>query len=810
MKITVVVGLLFVLSPRIFAQDVPQVVTLKNGIQYSGRVATIASFPAENVNPWNNANQIALVDDGLRRLFFNRNSAANLAPLDENHPIANPTVFDIPQRVYTGVTKGFGNLRIGLFDEHGHRNVQSTTTEGTSTFVQGITRITPWWCDVETLANSDGEKMRNWSMKISTSSVPPDVLRHLLESQIRDRNNPAEYLTIVDFFKESDQFKEALDELSFVAERFPDIEDQIREQQDAIRQARARQWVRQVRKRIEVGQPILAGSMLSAFDRGGIAGEILAEMADVQTELDSAAPRVEAGRKTVVDLIDSLLGETPGESLEPDQIPMLQRFKQELESEMNVQNAPRLDAFTRFASDPQMSALQKLSLAISGWFLGSNNATENFAVSQSFFAVRDLVIEYLTSADAGRRRQILEDLAKYEGGEPVYLAAMISLLKPTHAPDLTNHDVSQPLSFEFEISGSKADNGPLGFSYHVQLPPEYDPYRRYPCIFTLPGDKDIEQQLFRWCGPFNDKLGIRQGQAMANGYIVVCVDWKLPQQFAYDYTDREHLAILTAYRKVIRQFSIDTDRVYLTGHGFGADAAYDIGISHPDHWAGIVGISGKIDRYPDLYREHKHVGLPIYSVVGEKDLDSKRASEGAWNRWLPSRSFFDCTVVEYKGRSNEPFLEEIVEIFKWTQGHRRRLPDRSGFELECDVRRPWDNYFWFYELHGIPLDKVVWPYFYGRSHPSPVTMIGKLKPNQVNSFFIGPPNQGSGATVWLSPDYVDFNQPIVISGRGDFKDFVSPSRMVLLEDVRGRGDRQHPYWANVHCRGKKWEPNVVE
>jgi hypothetical protein len=34
--------------------------------------------------------------------------------------------------------------------------------------------------------------------------------------------------------------------------------------------------------------------------------------------------------------------------------------------------------------------------------------------------------------------------------------------------------------------------------------------------------------------------------------------------------------------------------------------------------------------------------------------------------------------------------------------------------------------------------------------------------------------------------------------------------MVLLEDVRGRGDRQHPFWANVHCQGKKWEPNVVE
>ncbi len=794
-----------------YSQTAPQIVTLANGTQYFGRVATVSEYSSEVPKEWNNAQQIALVDDGLRRLFFNRGSVANLAPLDENHPIANPITFDIPQRVFAGKSRGYGNLRVGPFDEHGHRKVQSSSSEGSTTFIQGITRITPYWCELQTLANPAGDKLRDWTMRIATSTVPPAVLRNLLIRQIEDRDNPADFLSIVDFFKESEQYKEALDELSFVAERFPDLSERIEQEQAVIRQARARRWIRQVRERIEVGQPQLAAAMLRAFDRSGIAGEILAEMAELQNELEGADSIVAKIRKPIFTLIDELLAGSSAEPLpEPAQLPLIERFKQELNAELNLENAPRLDAFLRFSGDPQMNQLQKLSLAISGWMLGSNNATENFAVSQSFFTVRQLIVEYLSSADANRRREILDELRQYEGGEPEYLAALIAQMKPVSPPDLRDVDPSRPLRFELEIPGTPANAEPQRFQYFVQLPPEYNPYRRYPCVVTLPGDRDVDQQLLRWCGPFNETLGIRVGQAMKNGYIVVCVDWKRSGQFDYGYSAREHLTILTAFRDALRRFSIDTDRVYLAGHGFGADAAYDIGIAHPEHWAGVIGISGKIDRYPMLYKRNEHVALPIYSVVGEKDINSRKSSEDAWNSWLPSRnSAFDCTVVEYIGRSNEPFSEEIVEAFKWMRGHRRRLPDRTGFDFKCDIRRPWDNYFWFFELHGIPADKVVWPEFFGQRHPRPLEISGSLK-SRGNVFFLGPSNQGTGGTLWLSPEFVDFANKIVIDGRGQFKDYVSPSRTILLEDVRTRSDRQHPYWANLHCEGKKWTPNVVE
>lgn len=801
------------LPAQILGQGDLRVVKMRNGVEYIGRVATVDGVFSDVLNPWTNAHQIGLVDDGLRRVLFNINSAGNLAPLAPDHPAANPTVFKIAQRTFSGSTKGYGNLQFGPFNEHGHRRVRVTTNEGTSQFIQGITELTPRWCELKTLSDRKGTRLRNWTMRIATASVPPATIRNLLNRQITDRKNPADYFSVVDFFRESEQYNKALEELSFIRETFPDLSARIAEQQTAIRQIRARQWKRQVEERIEAGQPVLAATMLRAFtDTEGVANEILIEMADLQQGLLNADSRVQAAKKPLFELIDQLLNGQLTDKLEQEQLPMVQRFRDELESELSFNNVDRLAAYQLTATDDGTTALQKLSRALSGWFLGSNQATENFAISQSFYVVRDLVREYLTTKQPNRRREIVEELKKYEGGEPRYLAAMIAQMLPPAAPDLSEYDFNEPLTYSFEVESPSAVEQPYTFKYHVLLPPEYSPYRKYPCIVTLPDAKNPEQQLRRWCGPYDPKLKIRVGQAMRNGYIVVCVDWKLPGQVEYRYSAIEHETVMKSLTKSLRQFSIDTDRVFISGHGFGADAAYDIGIAHPEHWAGIIGISGKIARYPVLYRDHKHVRLPIYSVVGEKEVTNKEQSAEAWNRWLPSKSFFECTVVEYKGRSSEAFLEEILEVFKWTRGYVRKRPGPTGFKVqECKVLRPWDNYFWFFELHNIPDNKVEWPAFFGKPFPkNAVEISAQLNNNQFN---FKPNRLTGGATVWLSPEFVDLGKRIQIgagSGSGKFRDFVPPSRQVLLEDVRGRSDRQRPYWANVRFTDEGWQPNQVD
>jgi hypothetical protein len=59
-------------------------------------------------------------------------------------------------------------------------------------------------------------------------------------------------------------------------------------------------------------------------------------------------------------------------------------------------------------------------------------------------------------------------------------------------------------------------------------------------------------------------------------------------------------------------------------------------------------------------------------------------------------------------------------------------------------------------------------------------------------------------SIYLSPDMVNFNQPVrltVNTGRVAGEPFIRPDLEVMLEDVRTRGDRQHPFWARIDAGG---------
>ncbi len=54
-------------------------------------------------------------------------------------------------------------------------------------------------------------------------------------------------------------------------------------------------------------------------------------------------------------------------------------------------------------------------------------------------------------------------------------------------------------------------------------------------------------------------------------------------------------------------------------------------------------------------------------------------------------------------------------------------------------------------------------------------------------------------TVWLSPEMLDIDRKATITINGHRLNGKTPVAEVstILEDVRTRGDRQHPFWAKV-------------
>ncbi|MHB8902831.1 MAG: carboxylesterase family protein, partial [Thermoguttaceae bacterium] len=301
------------------------------------------------------------------------------------------------------------------------------------------------------------------------------------------------------------------------------------------------------------------------------------------------------------------------------------------------------------------------------------------------------------------------------------------------------------------------------------------------------------------------------GQASRHGYIVVAPRWTAEHQTRYEYSAREHGAVLYTLRDAFRRFSIDTDRVFLTGHSMGGDAAWDIGLAHPDLWAGVIPIVARADAYNAHYWENA-ARVPFYVVSGELDGDKMVQNARDLDRYL--KRGYPTTVVEYIGRGHENFSDEIQNLFDWMGRFKR---DFYPKEFTTKSMRPWDNFFWWVELAEMPPQSMVLPADWPPTGSSR-GITTEARATEGNAVYV---TSGAGhVTVWLTPEMLDFDKAVNITvngqrvtpggtgeaggqsesdrrSRSSRLRFVEPNMEILLEDVRTRGDRLHPFWAKV-------------
>ena len=309
-----------------------------------------------------------------------------------------------------------------------------------------------------------------------------------------------------------------------------------------------------------------------------------------------------------------------------------------------------------------------------------------------------MVRQYLNEPAKLNRVRIAHELPSEEAATPTMLAQMIAHMKPPY-------DLPPPVSkkmpgyYDLEVSILPKE-APV--HYLVQLPPDYNPYRRYPMIVTLHGaGSAAENQINWWAGEWG-RTG-RTGQAGRIGYIVLAPEWAGEHQDTYRYTVREHTMVLGCYRDACRRFAVDTDRVFLSGHSMGGDAAWDMGLAHPDLWAGVIPIVAVADRFCAFYRRNAK-NLPFYLVGG--NLDDSRMSENATELDHYLRAGYNATVVEYQGRGHEHFSDEMQRLVDWLGRFHRDFFSR---DFDCATMREGDYCFWWVELAGMPSRTMVNP-----------------------------------------------------------------------------------------------------
>jgi hypothetical protein len=204
----------------------------------------------------------------------------------------------------------------------------------------------------------------------------------------------------------------------------------------------------------------------------------------------------------------------------------------------------------------------------------------------------------------------------------------------------------------------------------------------------------------------------------------------------------------------------------------------------------VIPVVAAADKYISRYWENAEF-VPFYFVAGEMDGDRTARNSMDWDRYL-TKPRYDTIVVSYLGRGHEHFHDEIQRIFTWMELHRRSFFRK---EFACVSMRPWDNFFWWAEIENQPPASMVMPVSWPPPDGArPARTEGQTLENNRITVRTG----ASRTTVWLAPEMVDFAQRVTVAVNGrDRKEAIEPSAATLLEDVRTRGDRQHPFWAKV-------------
>ena len=761
------------------------VVMAKSGMKFEGRVGKLASLLENPNQPARKGNVdvrlIVLLNDDLRRTYLSSYQVAEVHP---GQPAAWER-FKIDQRVAISGRRvgGVGSIiKISPFTEFGRRifsmNVKG---RGRVDVVQGLTEITPKWSKVEGLVVKDMLQI-TWDMRIATSSIPRDNLTAILMKHL-DPNSADDRLRIVRFYTQAERYSEARSELAHALREFPDL-NHLKKEEKALRQLSANQTIREMERRQKAGQHAMVFHLLSNFPDEGVADESLLkvrQMLDTYTDQRSRADHF-------LQLFDEHLQQIDDPAVQPS----LQLIREDIAAELNINNLHRLADYLRLADDDTLATEQKLALAISGWLLGNGSDVRNLAVAVSLYQSRDLVREYLVSKLVGDRRRILDKLRSLEGGTPRYVSQILRTMNPPEETDFDGDSVI-PGQYELTVPGL---TGHADIVYTIQLPPEYDPARRYPTVVTLHSARTRpEHQIDWWAGGYNEQSQQRLGQATRHGYIVIAPHWTKKYQTKYEYSALEHAAVLYSLRNACKRFAIDTDRVFLSGHSMGGDAVWDIGLAHPDLWAGVIPIVATADKYVSRYWQNARK-LPFYFVMGEFDGNKLTLNVRDLDRYL-TKVHFDTTVVEYLGRGHEHFQDEIHRLFEWMSLHQR---DFSPQHFEYSSMRSWDNFCWWIEMDEMPSRNVIvpvrWP---PKNGARPVTTVGEVRANN----HLSVKTAARRVTIWLSPENIDFNRKIslTVNGRTHVNpESAAPDLEVLLEDVRTRGDRQHPFWAKVELR----------
>ena len=748
-----------------------QLFRLRNNMVLRGSMAKIATlkdgFGAASAGE-THLRPIWLIDDGLRRVYLHGKGMVAVEPIDVGEMERNLEFWQ-PKPLGGKIVGGLGTIQgVSPFNDYGRRILTIRGPDGGQVrIIQGIAEVNSRYAKLVALK---GKPSLNWDMRISTRTLDSSTLARIFKKRT-DQSDLNARLEVVRFFIASERYREAKETLQATIDDFPEEVDLL-SQLAALTKRQADQLLQEASDRADAGQYQLARGILQGFP--------LQEVSRItKIQVEDALKKINEPVQKSSDLLRKLRDQVS--MLPANQQMNLAGILDEMEAGLSADTLSRLSDYERLGDVDNLPIDNRIALAVAGWILGSGSGEQNLSIATSLIQVRDLVVEYLSTADGARRKAILAELSNLEGSEAEYVDRILPLLTPVLPwPEGAQHPNIPGM---FSVSTES-------FRYVIQLPPEYNPLRQYPCVVALHESRSpVESQLDWWSGGYREQIQARMGYGARSGFIVVAPVWSRSDQRSYEYTPQEHQRVLAAMRDAMRRASIDSDRIFIAGHGEGATAAWDIALAHPDLWAGMISISGTPSKtIPHYEPNSRHV--PLYMVMGE--LDGAKAGGAILNDYMTFNH--DAMVVMYRGRGREYFYDELPRLFEWMslKSHQRREMPR---EIEVATIREGDQFFWWLELGelkaGVPVDPILWDQADRIRAGKVVAAIGADNQIRVQR---GPADR---FRLLLRPmsGALDLNQEVIVrEGSRSKRLQFDGSLQFMLEDVRQRADRKRAFW----------------
>jgi predicted esterase len=222
--------------------------------------------------------------------------------------------------------------------------------------------------------------------------------------------------------------------------------------------------------------------------------------------------------------------------------------------------------------------------------------------------------------------------------------------------------------------------------YGLYLPKQYDPQKKYPLVISLHGaDSNHRLNLRRVFGKGN-RIGETDAEAARHWPQFREVDYIVASPLARGTMGYKGIAEKDVYDvldDVKRRFSVDEERIYLTGLSMGGGGALWLGLTRPDLWAAIAPVcpaapAGTQDLAGNA------LNLPVKIFQGEIDPVVPATETRRWYKRLLEAGV-KAEYVEYPGIRHNSWDVAYKDgaIFDWFAQFRRvRYPDRVDFAAD--------------------------------------------------------------------------------------------------------------------------------